>query len=109
MNTCIIEINEKEYQFCLTREAIKWLESRGVDLQEFNSKVITYIDEIWMAGLLSKHAELSEKDALQLMKTYQEEGGNIMEVINFLVEEYANFIRALAVTESKKKAKIVKA
>lgn len=117
MNTCSIEINGKEYTFCLTREAIKWLESRGMNIAEIATKSVTYIELFWVAGLIAKHGELTEAEALQLMKDYEnagapiEEQGDVMEVISFLIEEYTNFVSALTDTslnKKKKKAKIVK-
>lgn len=117
MDTCTIEINDKEYTFCLTREAIKWLEARGLNLSDLASKTVTYIDLFWVAGLIAKHGDLSEAEALQLRRDYEnvnapvEEQGDVMEVISFLVEEYTNFVYALTDTglnKKKKKAKIVK-
>ncbi len=109
MNTCTIDINGKEYTFCLTREAVKWLESRGLNIAELGNKTITYIDLFWVAGLIAKHGELRENEALDLRQEYENEGGDVMEVITFLINEYTNFLDALTDTGSKKKkAKIVK-
>ncbi|MCI9585266.1 MAG: hypothetical protein HFH45_01360 [Bacilli bacterium] len=118
MNTCTIEIKGKEYTFCLTREAIKWLEARGMNFGELDKKMFTYVDLFWVAGLITKHGELTELEAHQLMIDYanadaekEEDKGDVMEVISFLIEEYTNFVYALTDTKSnskKKKAKIVK-
>lgn len=117
MNTCSIEINGKEYTFCLTREAIKFLEANGLNFEEIAHKSLTYMELFWVAGLIAKHGDLTRPEALQLMEDYEnadapiEEQGDVMEVIAFLVDEYTNFVSALTDTSSnskKKKAKIVR-
>ena len=40
------------------------------------------------------------------MESYREEGGDVMEVVKFVFEEYQSFINALSDTGSKKKATI---
>ena len=112
MNTCIIEINEKEYTLCLTRETVKQIEARGFNVQNYIEKPLTYTDILWHGGFLKNHADINFNLAIKLLETYQEEGGDINEVIEFLAEEYSNFVNAPADTKSKKKkkkAKIVKA
>lgn len=111
MNTCTIDVKEKEYTFCLNREAIKWLEARGMVFADLDRKLITYTDLFWIAGLIPKHGELTEREAMDLMSDYESEGGDVYEVISFLIDEYSNFVYALTDTKSNKtkKAKIVKA
>lgn len=118
MNTCTIEINDKEYTFCLTREAIKWMEARGLNFSEIVQKTVTYTDLFWIGGLITNYPKMSFEEAMQLMKDYanddaenEEDKGDVMEVISFLIEEYSNFVFALTDTElnkTKKKAKIVR-
>ena len=111
MNTCIIEVNEKEYTICLTREAVKEIENMGFNIQNFIQKPITYQDILWYGGFIAKHPSVNPNLAIKLMETYKEEGGDVNEVLEFLSEEYSNFVNAPADTASKKKkkAKIVKA
>ena len=111
MNSCTIEINDKEYTLCLTREAVKKIESLGFNIQNFASKPITYIDILWYGGFIANHSDVNQNLAIKLFETYQAEGGDTTEVINFLAEEYANFVNAPTDTDSKKtkKAKIVRA
>lgn len=109
MNTCTIEINDKEYTLCLTREAIKKIESMGFNIQNFIQKPITYQDILWYGGFVANHPEVNPNLAIKLMETYQKEG-DVNEVLEFLSEEYSNFVNAPTDTASKKKkAKIVKA
>lgn len=109
MNTCTIEINDKEYTLCLTREAIKKIEGMGFNIQNFIQKPITYQDILWYGGFIAKHPDVNSNLAIKLMESYREDG-DVNEVLEFLSEEYSNFVNAPADTASKKKkAKIVKA
>ncbi len=109
MNKCIIEIGGKEYNLCLTREAVKEIEKEGFNIQEFMSKPITYMDILWVGGFYVNHRNINKTKALNLQDQYKAEGGNVTEVIEFLATEYANFVNAPSDTKSTKKAKIVKA
>lgn len=109
MNTCIIEINGKEYTLCLTRESVKEIEKLGFNIQNFIQKPITYQDVLWYGGFTAKHIDVNSNLAIKLMESYKQEGGDVNEVLEFLAEEYSNFVNAPTDTASKKKAKIVKA
>ena len=109
MNTCIIEINEKEYTLCLTRESVKKIENLGFNIQSFIQKPITYQDVLWYGGFTANHADVNPNLAIKLMETYKQEGGDVNEVLEFLAEEYSNFVNAPTDTALKKKAKIIKA
>lgn len=109
MNTCTIEVNEKEYTLCLTREAIKKIETMGFNIQNFLQKPITYQDILWYGGFVANHSDVNFNLSIKLMETYKKEGGDISEVLEFLAEEYSNFVNAPTDIVSKKKAKIVKA
>lgn len=109
MNTCTIEIKDKEYTLCLTREAVKKIEAMGFNIQNFIQKPITYQDILWYGGFVAKHPDVNPNLAIKLMESYSEDG-DVDEVLEFLSEEYSNFVNAPADTASKKKkAKIVKA
>lgn len=112
MNTCTIEIKDKEYTLCLTREAVKQIENMGFNIQNFIQKPITYQDILWYGGFVANHSNVNPNLAIKLMESYKEEGGDVNEVLEFLSEEYSNFVNAPTDTASKKKmkkAKIVKA
>lgn len=113
MNTCTIEIGEKEYTLCLTREAVKKIESIGFNISNFIAKPVTYMDVLWYGGFVANHSDVNPNLALKLMDSYKEEGGNINEVIDFLAEEYSNFVNAQddinLKKNYKKKAKITRA
>lgn len=108
MNTCTIEINDKEYTLCLTRESIKQIENMGFNIQNFIQKPVTYQDILWYGGFIAKHKDVNPNLAIKLMESYQEDG-DVQEVLGFLSEEYSNFVNAPTDIASKKKAKIVKA
>ena len=112
MSTCTIEINGKEYVICLTREAVKKIESMGFNIQNYIEKPLTMMDILWFGGFVHNHPDVNPNLAVKLLEAYQEENGDVEEVVNFLAEEYSNFVNAPADTKSKKKkkkAKIVKA
>lgn len=109
MNTCVIEISDKEYTLCLTREAIKRIENLGFNIQNFIQKPVTYQDILWYGGFVANHSDVNPNLAIKLMETYTAEGGDVVEVLEFLSETYSNFVNAPTDTKSSKKAKIVKA
>ena len=107
MRKCTINVNEKDYDLVLTRDTVKWLEGNGFVLEDFEKKPITYYDILWNAGFIENYPHVHPQLAFKLMNSYEEEGGDVKEVIRFMIEEYTNFINALTDTKSKKKAKIV--
>lgn len=109
MNTCTIEIKDKEYTLCLTREAVKEIEKLGFNIQSFMNKPITYMDILWYGGFIAKHKNVNQNLSVKLLESYKEEGGDVNEVIEFLASEYSNFVNAPTDTKATKKAKIVKA
>ena len=109
MNICQIEIEGKEYKLCLTRKAVKVVEALGFDLQNFIKKPITYTEMLWVSAFITYHDDMENDDVASLMDKYREEGGDVEEVINFLIDEYSHFAFAPTDTKLKKKAKITKA
>ena len=109
MNTCIIEINGEEYNLRLTRKSIQEIEKFGSNIQKFMHKPIAYMDLLWHGGFIANYKTYSQEKTLDLMETYKSEGGDVSEVIEFLADEYANFVNAPTDTKPTKKAKIVKA
>lgn len=107
MRKCTINIKDKDYDITLTRDSVKWLESRGFSIEDFDKKPITYYDILWQSGFIANHSEVNPNLAEKLMKGYEEEDGDVTEVIRFLIEEYTNFIDALADTNLKKKKKAI--
>ena len=90
MNKCKININEKDYELCLVRNSVKWLENKGI----------------------SNYSDMKEQEVLDLKDKYRDENGDVGEVIEFGVKEYGAFLDALNGTKSKtkvKKAEITKA
>ena len=109
MKKCEIEIGEKTYSLYLTRSSVKDIESKGFNLQDFADKPITMIDLLWYGGFIANHRDVNPTLSQKLFEQYEEEGGDTMEVINFLAESYTNFVSAPADTKLKKKAKITEA
>lgn len=106
MRKYTIEIQDKEYDLAMTRESVKWVNNNGFDLINFENKLINNVDILWCAGFLANHKDVRPSLALKLMESYKEEGGDIMDVVNFLMEEHTSFTNALVSTDLKKKGKI---
>lgn len=106
MRKCSITIKDKDYVIQMNRDSIVWLEGKGFNIEEFTKKPVTYIDILWASGFVMNHQNVNSNLALKLMESYKEEGGDVMEIINFILEEYQSFISALSDTNSKKKATI---
>lgn len=96
-----LNIDDKNYLLEMNRNSIKWLESRGFSIVDFEKKPITYFDLIWSSLFITNHKDLSEDETLELLEKYEREF-SVAEVIRFAVEEYTSFMNALAVTDSKK-------
>lgn len=109
MNNCVIDINGKEYTLALTRNSVKAMEAAGFDVQSFMQKPITMMDIVWFGGFVKNYPELTITQTSSLLEEYQNEGGDVNEVVTFLVEEYSAFVNAPADTKSKKKATFNKA
>lgn len=105
MRKCSININNKDYSLRLNRDSIIWLEGQGFDASEFDKKPFTYINMLWQSAFIADHREVNPNLALKLMDTYQEEGGDVAEIVNFVIEEYHSFISALSDMKSKSKKK----
>ena len=95
-----INIGEKDYILYLTRKSVEWLENNGFDLKEIERKPVSSYSLMFRAGFAQEYPNVNS-DAL--MAQYEEEGGDVAEVVTFLIEEYANFIKSLTDTSSKKK------
>ena len=107
MRKCTINIKDKDYDIALNRDSIKWLESKGFSIEDFEKKPITYYDMLWNAGFLANHKDVNPNLADKLRESYDQEEGDVLEVINFIIEEYTTFITALTDTKSKKKKAII--
>lgn len=95
-----LKINDKDYTLEMTRDSIKWLESMGFSIEEFDRKPITFYDLIWTSLFIANHKEVNPNLALKLMDTYEKSGKKPVKVIRFAIEEYQNFMNALADIDS---------
>ena len=103
MRKYTINVKDKTYDLVLTRNTVKWLESNGFSIQDFEKKPITYYDLIWASGFIENHPNVNANLAQKIMTSYEEEDGDVADAIQFIIEEYSNFINALTDTKSKKK------
>lgn len=97
-----LKINDKDYTLEMTRDTIKWLESNGFSIEDFDRKPLTYYDLLWMSLFLANHREVNPNLAIKLMDSYKASGKNPAKVVRFAVEEYQSFMSALADINSTK-------
>ncbi len=106
MRKCSINIKDKDYTIELNRESIVWLENAGFNIGDFDKKPLVTIELLWASGFVKNHKDVTPNLALKLMDSYKEEGGDVVEIAKFVMEEYQSFINALSDTNCKKKATI---
>ena len=101
MRKCKLQINNKDYTLELNRDAIKWLESNGFSLEEFERKPMTYYDMLWTSLFVANHKDVNPNLAIKLLETYEKSGKKPAKVVKFAIDEYTAFMNALADTNSK--------
>lgn len=87
----IVEIEDKEYAFALDRKEIVRGESLGLRVREIELSPVSQISILWQVGLHKFQPKMSAVTASELMDKYLEEGGDVQEVVAFLMEEYVDF------------------
>ena len=101
----LLEIEVKGNKYLLgfpTRpDAIK-AEEAGLDI--VNVKLLSMQEILFYAGLLAKQPEITREKADEIMEQYFEEGGDLAEITQFLIEQYVYYTK----NSNKKRAKIVK-
>lgn len=95
-----LKINDKDYTLEMNRDSIKWLEAMGFSIEEFDRKPITFYDLVWTSLFIANHKEVNPNLAFKLMDTYEKSGKKAVKVIRFAIEEYQNFMNALADIDS---------
>lgn len=95
-----LKINDKDYTLEMTRDSIKWLESMGFSIEEFDRKPITFYDLIWTSLFIANHKDVNPSLAIKLMDSYQKSKKSPAKVIRFAIEEYQTFMSALADIDS---------
>lgn len=95
-----LKINDKDYTLEMNRDTIKWLESNGFSIEDFDKKPVTYYDLLWLSLFLVNHKDVNSSLAIKLMDSYKASGKNPAKVIKFAIEEYQSFMYALADTSS---------
>lgn len=103
-----INVKNKDYILELNRTAIKWLETTGFSMEEFDKKPVTYYDMLWCAMFIKNHPDITVVQALELLEEYEKEY-DVPSIIKVAIEDYQSFISALADTKSKKKPEIIEA
>ena len=108
MSKMIVDITDKEYIFEIDRQEIVRAERIGFRREEINSTPLTQLYLLWNVGLHKNQPSLSMTLTNSLFDKYDEEGGDTSEVIEFLSNEYLNFLQTNQPdTKKLKKARLV--
>ena len=101
-NNKVIKIDGVEYTFELDRDSIiKAEEVFGVSLMEVQSKLISRSYKLWVAGLDKNHNNISVKARMDLYDAYNQETGESMEIIKFLMDHISNFLNPTPIKKKK--------
>lgn len=103
-----IEVSDKEYLFEIDRKEIIRAEKIGFRIKEIESSPLTQLYLLWNVGLHKNQPTLSMNFTNDLMDKYESENGDVSEVIDFLSNEYLNFLQTTPQnTKELKKARVV--
>ena len=103
-----IEIGEKTYKLGYpTRKDAKIAEDKGLKLLQIEDKPIGVSEKLFFTGLLAKQPSITEAEAERLLNQYVEEGGEVGEINDFLINQYSAFQQSPN-GKKKKKVKIIK-
>ena len=101
-----IDIKDREYTlgYPTRKDAIN-AEMNGLDITNAG-KVLSLSETLFYTGLLAKQPEITMEEANELLEEYIQEGGDIADITQFLINEYVAFTKSPD-GKKKKKAKIV--
>lgn len=99
-----VEIGGKNYTFELDRTTVIYLEEEvGFAVSKVEAQPVTQSRNIWVGGLQKHHPKLKFATRVDLYHTFQEEGGDVSEIVAFLIEQYASFLQTIPNDTQKKK------
>lgn len=103
-----IVVEGKEYILSFpTRKDAENAEKTGFSLFKMQEEPLNQIGKLFRGALLWKKPSMSEYEAIKIMDKYQEEGGDIRDINEFLIEQYSNFFNVQAGAKDKIKAEEV--
>lgn len=106
-NRAIVEIGDQKYTFELDRKAVIYLETEAnFEAAKVEKQPVVQSGNIWVGGLQKHHPKLSYRARMDLLDIFQEEGGDVAEITEFLVGQYASFLQTIP-TDTKSKKKII--
>lgn len=101
-----IELEDKEYILgFFTRKDVKIAEKKGLRVSKIEDELFTQTDKLFYAGLLAKQPSITEAEAEAIIEKFINEGGDLQEVVGFLVKQIMGFMTSQT---GKSKKKIVK-
>lgn len=108
MEIMVIQVEDKEYKLGYpTRKDAVNAENHGLRLLQLENSPLTVSEQLFYTGLLANHPSITKDEASKLLEKYLEEGGEIGEINEFLIQQYSAFQQSPN-TKKKKKAKIIK-
>lgn len=97
--------NGKDYTLEFTRDSVRYAESRGFRIDEFEEKVLTNTENLFYFAFKAHHPEVTTEEAYKIL--YDEFGGLSSDEVRNLVEDYVETYTALINEESPKKSRKV--
>lgn len=100
----IVDIGGKDYTFELDRRTVIYLEEEtGFAVAKVENQPVTQSRNIWVGGLQKHHPKLKFNTRVDLYHTFVDEGGDVSEIVAFLIEQYAGFLQTNPKDTQKKK------
>ena len=103
-NKAKITVSDTEYVFELDRKEIVRAELKGLSIARYQDTILATSIKLWVAGLHKNNPTMNDAQCETLYDVYLAEGGDVGEIISFLMEEYQAFSPATQTDTAKKKA-----
>lgn len=89
-----IDIADKEYTIGFNRKSIIAMEEViGFSLAKYDETPVASAYKLFAGGLQQHHPNISIERRTELFDTYRDEGGNVEDLLGFLMEAYVDFLQ----------------
>lgn len=102
MAKIIIEVNEKEYALEFDRNEIRRAENMKFDANKLGSEPYIQMTTLFRVALHKNHPNIGAKEADKLFDTYLDEGGDMQDLMELLLEQYSSFFSTTQANTVKK-------
>lgn len=90
----LIEIANKEYTLEFDRKSIVFAEEViGFNLAKYDETPVASAYKLFAGGLHKNHPQIKIENKVKLLDTYKDEGGDVEELLGFLIEAYVGFLQ----------------